>query len=735
MCYLKMKKNLQLFIAVIALICSSGSYAIEIIVEKNLDIILDGSLSHKEWENASKIRLQYEIFPNYNTTAKFDTEVLFKADQQNLYIGIVAHDPQPSLILATYSQRDKIWADDYVNLYFDVTGKRNKAYSLSVSPLGLQGDMIESSKGFSDFGWNGIWESVGQINETGYVVELKIPFSNFSLNTDTDHITWNINAERIVQRNNPITTSFTKADRTTDCTECRYQGLTFDGKILKKSPMEGEIFYAYTENEYKNYPYDEKFIREKNHSIGVNGKIRITDHTTLFGTLNPDFSSVEADEFQFNINKRFAITYNENRPFFIKQSDFFSFPETIIHTRNIVNPDAAIKVINEYDEHSFGLLISNDDTTSIVIPSLENSTILNYDHSSLNLLGRYNYQHSGTFNIGSLITARTSDNYNNIVFGSDFSYYLNASNNISGHVLYSFSKNPEIISADNHTTGGIANFEYSYSGDKLSSNTKVKRIDKDFRADLGSIHQVGIDNIYHSSTYTIRGKDNDSWNFIEGGIDYQYKRSDKGEELEKGSGGYLSLSLRNGMSVAYYYDKFKLDFLDNNFDIRTNYVFFNHSITNKFKYSLNYSFGNGVDYSNLEEGHEYSLSSSISYQLNDNLYWKYRFSRSWFDRREKQIYETQLHYSKLSYSLNRNHHFILLIQHAKSEQNQSSNKISTDEFSKTILTQLSYLLQINSLSRLDIGLNKRLSDDELIDGLTATENFVYFKFIYNMNNI
>ena len=47
-------------------------------------------------------------------------------------------------------------------------------------------------------------------------------------------------------------------------------------------------------------------------------KYGVTSSATVEGTVNPDFSQVESDAFQVEVNQRFPLFFSEKRPFFME---------------------------------------------------------------------------------------------------------------------------------------------------------------------------------------------------------------------------------------------------------------------------------------------------------------------------------------------------------------------------------------------------------------------------------
>ena len=64
--------------------------------------------------------------------------------------------------------------------------------------------------------------------------------------------------------------------------------------------------------------------------------------------MNPDFSQVESDAFQVEVNQRFPVFFSEKRPFFMEGAGIFNLAGNgqgdasmlyAVHTRRIVDPD------------------------------------------------------------------------------------------------------------------------------------------------------------------------------------------------------------------------------------------------------------------------------------------------------------------------------------------------------------------------------------------------------------
>ena len=89
--------------------------------------------------------------------------------------------------------------------------------------------------------------------------------------------------------------------------------------------------------------------------FGFNAKYGLTSNLTLDGTYNPDFSQVEADAGQIAVNERFALFYEEKRPFFLEGTEIFTMPKNLVYTRSIINPVAGAKLSGKAGSFQLGI--------------------------------------------------------------------------------------------------------------------------------------------------------------------------------------------------------------------------------------------------------------------------------------------------------------------------------------------------------------------------------------------
>ena len=102
---------------------------------------------------------------------------------------------------------------------------------------------------------------------------------------------------------------------------------------------------------------------------GLSAKYGVTSAVTLEGTFNPDFSQVESDAFQVEVNQRYPLFFSEKRPFFMEGMGTFelagaggdSVMRTAVNTRTIADPRWGGKVTGTLGRLTFATLSAGDE--------------------------------------------------------------------------------------------------------------------------------------------------------------------------------------------------------------------------------------------------------------------------------------------------------------------------------------------------------------------------------------
>ena len=140
------------------------------------------------WQQAALLTGFSLYQPVDQRPAPDSTDVRVWYSSSAIYFGIRAFEPHGA-VAATLADRDRISADDYVEIHLDTFDERNRALVFIVNPLGVQADGTKSENGGfipgsnvmpgqNDLSADFVWQSRGTSRRWGYEVEVRIPFSS-----------------------------------------------------------------------------------------------------------------------------------------------------------------------------------------------------------------------------------------------------------------------------------------------------------------------------------------------------------------------------------------------------------------------------------------------------------------------------------------------------------------------------------------------------------------------------
>jgi hypothetical protein len=314
---------------------------------------IDGVLDDPVWETeALKIENFVQLSPKENGDPSERTVAYLGYDEKNLYMAFRAYDSQASKIRCSITKRDGCLEDDWIIVMLDTFNEKRRAFTFAFNPAGVQMDFIRTEEGGSDNmddSWDAVFTSDGRIDDEGYTVEAAIPFKSLRFPND-DLKTWNIVLGRNLPRTGEIII-YPGYSRDIPGLLSNGQGLLIRGAVERSRNI--EIMPVVTSLKREGEKVDVE--------PGANFKLGLSSNTTLDATVNPDFSQIEADEPKIDYNLRYALRYNEKRPFFLEGMEIFSSPEIeTVYTRQIADPLFGAKMSGKSGRFTYGLLSAYD---------------------------------------------------------------------------------------------------------------------------------------------------------------------------------------------------------------------------------------------------------------------------------------------------------------------------------------------------------------------------------------
>ena len=292
----------------------------------NDKITIDGNLKEEIWQRAGFNKLIQQD-PEQGVRPTQTSEFWVAYDDEAIYFAAKFYDNRPDSIMARLVRRDFIWGDpsDGCVLYLDSYRDKRSGYFFYVSAAGTLADgLIENDvKQPNDLTWDAVWEGVPYIDDKGWSVEMKIPYSQLRFNKEDAQV-WGINVERFISRRFE-TDMLVYTPRNESGFTSRFPDLVGIEGITPPARIE-LLPYVVGKAEYIAGDPGDPFNSGHEYSPGVGLDVRagLGSSLTLNGTINPDFGQVELDPAIVNLTD-VESTFEEKRPFFTEGVSIYRF--------------------------------------------------------------------------------------------------------------------------------------------------------------------------------------------------------------------------------------------------------------------------------------------------------------------------------------------------------------------------------------------------------------------------
>ncbi|MFB0519470.1 MAG: DUF5916 domain-containing protein, partial [Acidobacteriota bacterium] len=378
---------------------------------------IDDRLDDEVWQSPPLVKEFISYFPLYGEVLPQKTVIWLAYDSKNLYFAFKCYDTEPEKIKTSITKRDNMFSDDWVGLSLDSLGNKQSSYDLFVNHNGIQGDILNSAIGGEDVSPDFVWYSAGKLTDDRYQAEISIPLRSIRFKSGQE-VNMGILFWRRISRLG-VSGSWPNI-------KPGYGLFNIQASLVYrdlKSPLNLELLpsFTYGRNETRENP-DSWGEPETFNDIGMGIKYGITSSVTADLTLNPDFSQVESDAFQAEVNRRYPIFYAEKRPFFMEGVDILDFAliphgnmYTAVHTRGIVDPGWGAKLTGTLGKTAFGILAAGDQWPGLALDDEVNPFEGKTAHFTI---ARGKYSLGGENYIGCLYSGREfAGGYNRVVGG------------------------------------------------------------------------------------------------------------------------------------------------------------------------------------------------------------------------------------------------------------------------------------------------------------------------------
>lgn len=462
-------------------------------------IDVDGARSEPGWQGAARIDLPYEVYPGNNTNADVATNCYIAFDDENLFLSCDAADPEPSGIRAFFAPRDQLEGQDRIGVVVDPFNDTRRAFEFIVTPLGVQADGVYAQQqGEVDPSWDAIWRSAGRMTESGYSIELAVPFKSLSFPRADTVQTWGFYAWRLRPRSEEVETRSTRLDRRNSCLLCQAALVTGLHSISPSRNVQITPTLTGSRSDVRpNFPAGSLDAGAVRIEPGLDARWGPSPDLSLAATVNPDFSQVETDVAQLDVNNRFTLFYPEKRPFFLEAAEIYTTPLRAVFTRTIADPIFATKLSAKKSATAVGAVLAADRVNNVLLPANQGSSLVSLDGRVTSAIARVTRDVGASSTLGVLYTGREGTGYHNRVLSLDAFLQPLAPVTLRFQFLRSHTDYPDSLAAAQRQaalpfSGNAAYAQANYESRTWRGQAYARALDPGFRADAGFVEQVDV---------------------------------------------------------------------------------------------------------------------------------------------------------------------------------------------------------------------------------------------------
>ncbi len=613
---------------------------------------IDGILDDEAWTEAplpTGTWLSYN--PLHGDQIPQQTTVWVAYDAEALYFAFRCDDPEPAGIKTSITRRDNIWSDDWVGLSLDALGTGQVSYHLMVNPSGIQLDMINTVAGYEDTSPDWIWSSAGRVNDRGYAVEIRLPLETIRFNGAAD-VNMGILFWRRVSRTG-VSVAWPALEPGKWVFE-KHAKLAF-ADLQPRRIREVIPSATYSRADTRETP--SAWGTDHTGDLGVSAKWGLTPTVTLDATVNPDFSQVESDAFQVEINQRFPVYFSEKRPFFMEGAGIFNLAGNgqgdasmlyAVNTRNIVDPILGAKLTGSIGRVAFGTLTAVDQapgrTGDPSDPLTGKETFFQVARAQVSLKpGSY---------AGALATFTTLAGRTNAVGGADLSLKFKGSHQVTAFMLGSTTDEPE---ADGRSSGIALQANYNYNSRRVNVATQVEHYGTSFVMDTAFLNRTGVTDAWVYGDYSFYpDKDRHSWirrvtpfTYFQGGRD----RNQGGDEYISVTGVRMSFTRQGFFRVDKSFSQ--EPWQGQEYDGGRWRMFGNVQLFRWLRPYANVSWGSAIYYDELDpfQGTSVTGTAGATFQPNGRLSEDIEYTRVVFNRKStgERVYAVNILNTRTTY--------------------------------------------------------------------------------------
>ena len=463
---------------------------------------LDGSLSHPAWQRAPAYQAFVEKAPVTGGVPAHPTRVRVLFDEQALWVGVEAIDPDPAQIRAPLVRHDGVnRTQDFVVVYIDAIGRRQSAQFFRLNAAGSLADGMHTALDDSeDFAPDFDFDAATARTPSGYTAVFRIPIASLRFASDVDAAApggaqpWRIMVGRRVPRQQFYLHTSVLVPRDAPSFIAALQPL--QGVVLPARHQFLTLRPSLTWRRQTTQPAQGPATQVQRPAATLDLKWRPLAEWVVDATLNPDFSQVALDVPQLAGNTRFALEFPETRPFFFESSDLLRSPTAALYSRSFTEPRWGLRSTWRGARLAGSAFAIDDRGGGLVLLPGPYGTGVADQPASRALVARLRGD-AGALQWGGLAAARSyaGDRGDNAVLGPDVAWQIDDAWRLRAQWLQSDTTAQPLaggLARGAATRGHLAMARLWYQTAQLEGDATASDSGAGFRNDSGFVIQNGV---------------------------------------------------------------------------------------------------------------------------------------------------------------------------------------------------------------------------------------------------
>ena len=431
-----------------------------------LDILYSEVPVYSAQNNIGNLRC---VIPPDSSRIPLETYCWIWHDNENIYFSWEA-ETDDNFMVGKYSPNDVSAQADQLCVQIITDQINYYSYGFIANPLENKSDFVRSTSHSLDYDWNSSYEYTSTNQNSKWIVIMKVPFKDLRFNVKPPY-QWKIILTRYLKNEDkyystPFLTTqmgkdyFRNAIDITINEEIRRDRNFYlrPFSIIKSDLLENE-----TKFDHENFGFDLSF--------------NPTSSSKLKATYNPDFSDVPIDDETNDFNSKYASFYAENRYFFIKDFNALGINSTSFYSRQIVQPDYAVKFTEKTHLLAYGVLSSNAEG------------VANKDGRIINSNDIYNIialkPSTENFSFQFTLLNRMNKDYHNEVLHLKPNWEFQKDQYLWFDINLSIKDTLE----NNSTKGYYGIVGYDYRNNDYNFTMSATQMSRDYTVDMGKIYE------------------------------------------------------------------------------------------------------------------------------------------------------------------------------------------------------------------------------------------------------